>query len=142
MKYQVGQTAEFERTITDEDVRKFAEVTGDFNPLHMDDEYAKTTVFGQRIAHGMIGAGIISGGLATHLPGLGTTYLGQELTFKNPVYIGETLHVTLKIEEILPKKKFDLAKIRTTCVTSKGDVAIEGVATVMLPPQDKEGDNE
>ena len=132
-KFYVGQKYEFDKTISDEDVKKFAEVTGDFNPLHLDEEFAKTTMFGGRIAHGMIGAGIISGGLAMYLPGTGTTYLGQELSFKNPVRIGETIHVELEIMELIPKKKFDIAKIRTTCINSKGEIVIDGTATVIPP---------
>lgn len=132
-RFYVGQKYEFDKTISDEDVKKFAEVTGDFNPLHLDEEFAKTTMFGGRIAHGMIGAGIISGGLAMYLPGTGTTYLGQELSFKNPVRIGETIHVELEIMELIPKKKFDIAKIRTTCTNSKGEIVIDGTATVIPP---------
>lgn len=132
-RFYVGQKYEFDKNISDEDVKKFAEVTGDFNPLHLDEEFAKTTMFGGRIAHGMIGAGIISGGLAMYLPGTGTTYLGQELSFKNPVRIGETIHVELEIMELIPKKKFDIAKIRTTCTNSKGEIVIDGTATVIPP---------
>ena len=71
----VGDTYTLKKTITNDDVIMFAEVTGDENPLHLDDEYAKTTMFGERIAHGMISAGIISGAIGMHLPGPGTTYL-------------------------------------------------------------------
>lgn len=132
-EFYVGQSYEFEKTIQEEDVEKFAEVTGDYNPLHMDEEYARTTMFGGRIAHGMIGAGIISGGLAMYLPGIGTTYLGQEITFKNPVHIGETVHVKLEIIELIKKSKFDIAKIKTTCTNGEGMIVIDGVATVIPP---------
>lgn len=132
-KYSVGQYYEFDKLVSEEDVVKFAEVTNDFNPLHMDEEYAKTTIFKGRIAHGMIGAGVISGGLAMHLPGNGTTYLGQELSFKGPVRIGSTIHVRLEIIEIIEKSKFDIAKIKTTCKDDAGNVVIDGVATVILP---------
>lgn len=134
-KLFVGQKYTFEKTVGEEDVQKFAEVTGDYNPLHMDEEYAKSTMFGGRIAHGMIGAGIISGGLAMHLPGTGTTYLGQEISFKNPVRIGETLGVSLEVVEIIPKAKFDIAKIKTVCTNAEGQVVMDGVATV-IPPRD------
>lgn len=136
-RYYVGQMTEFEKVISDEDVQKFAEVTGDHNPLHLDEEFAKNTIFGGRIAHGMIGAGIISGGLAMHLPGTGTTYLGQDLSFKRPVRIGERVKVQLEIVEITPKKKFDIAKIATHCRNEAGEVVIEGTATVILPETDE-----
>lgn len=129
----VGQTCQFEKQVSDEDVKSFAKVTGDYNPIHMDDAYAAQTRFKGRIAHGMIGAGIISGGLSMHLPGEGTVYLGQELTFKNPVRIGETLTVHFEVIEIIPKKNFDIARIKTTCTNSQGEVVIDGVASVIPP---------
>ena len=94
-RLEAGQVCTFQKKVSDEDVRKFAEVTGDKNPLHLDDEFARTTMFKERIAHGMIGAGIISGGLAMHMPGLGTTYLEQDLKFMRPVRIGDVLTVEL-----------------------------------------------
>lgn len=129
-----GQTCQFEKQVSDEDVKSFAKVTGDYNPLHMDDAYAARTRFKGRIAHGMIGAGIISGGLSMHLPGEGTIYLGQELTFKNPLRIGETLTVHFEVTEIIPKKNFDIAKIKTICTNEAGEIVIDGTATVIPPP--------
>ncbi len=96
-KLEAGQVCTFQKQVSDEDVHKFAEVTGDKNPLHLDDAFARTTMFKERIAHGMIGAGIISGGLAMRLPGLGTTYLEQELKFQRPVKIGDILTVELSM---------------------------------------------
>ncbi len=133
-RLEAGQVCTFQKKVSDEDVRKFAEVTGDKNPLHLDDEFARTTMFKERIAHGMIGAGIISGGLAMHMPGIGTTYLEQDLKFMRPVRIGDVLTVELKVLEILPKTKFDIAKIRTTCTNERGEVVISGTATV-IPPE-------
>lgn len=130
----VGDKYTFSKQVTNEDVHKFAEVTGDHNPLHLDDEYAKTTMFGMRIAHGMIGAGIISGAIGMHLPGPGTTYLAQDLSFKKAVAIDDTVVVELEITEVIPKKSFSIAKISTVCKNQDGDVVIEGVATV-IPPQ-------
>lgn len=129
----VGDTFTLEKQVTNEDVISFAEVTGDKNPLHLDDAYAKTTMFGKRIAHGMIGAGVISGAIGMHLPGPGTTYLGQDLSFKKPVGIGDTLSVTITVEEIIPKKNFHIAKLKTVCANQNGDVVIEGMATVIPP---------
>lgn len=132
-RLEAGQVCTFQKKVSDEDVRKFAEVTGDKNPLHLDDGFASTTMFKDRIAHGMIGAGIISGGLAMHMPGLGTTYLEQDLKFMRPVRIGDVLTVELKVLEILPKTKFDIAKIRTTCMNEQGEIVISGTATVIPP---------
>ena len=132
-RLEAGQVCTFQKKVSDEDVRKFAEVTGDKNPLHLDDGFASTTMFKERIAHGMIGAGIISGGLAMHMPGLGTTYLDQDLKFMRPVRIGDVLTVELKVLEILPKTKFDIAKIRTTCMNEQGEIVISGTATVIPP---------
>ncbi len=134
---EVGQVCTFTKQISDEDVKQFAQVTGDRNPLHLDDEFAKTTMFGERIAHGMIGAGIISGGLAMHMPGIGTTYLGQEIKFQRPIKINDVLTVNMEVLEIIPKAKFDIAKISTTCMNQQGEVVISGTATV-IPPAEAE----
>ncbi len=130
---QTGDKYAFSKIVSDEDVIQFSNVTGDKNPLHLDDEYAKTTMFGRRIAHGMIGAGIISGAIGMHLPGPGTTYLGQDLNFKNPVNIGDMLTVYLEVTDIVPKKKFNIAKIKTVCMNQNNDIVIEGTATVIPP---------
>lgn len=133
---EIGQSYTFEKCITDQDVRQFAEVTGDKNPLHLDEEYAKTTMFKGRIAHGMIAAGIISGGIAMHLPGEGSVYLGQDLSFQKPVRINDTLTVTIEVIEILLKKSFAIAKLKTTCMNQHGEVVVEGVAKV-IPPKER-----
>lgn len=130
---KVGDTCTFSKTISNEDVFAFAEVTGDKNPLHLDDEYAKTTMFGERIAHGMISAGIISAAIAMKLPGEGTTYLEQSLKFKGPVKIGDCITAHLEITEIIEKTKFDIAVLKTTCTNQSGDVVIEGEAKVIPP---------
>ena len=93
----VGDTFTLKKTISNNDVFMFAEVTGDENPLHLDDEYAKKTMFGERIAHGMISAGIISGVIGMYLPGPGTTYLSQDLRFLKPVKIGDTVTVEVEV---------------------------------------------
>ena len=86
MKLTVGDTAEITRTIAESDIEAFAGVTGDRNPVHLDDEFAKNTRFGRRIAHGMLTASLISSVLANHLPGEGSVYLGQTLQFVAPVF--------------------------------------------------------
>lgn len=129
----VGDSYTLKKTITNNDVVMFAEVTGDENPLHLDDEYAKGTIFGQRIAHGMISAGIISGVIGMYLPGPGTTYLSQDIRFLKPVKIGDTVTVELEISEIEAKSKFDIAKIRTVCKNQNNEVVVDGTATVIPP---------
>lgn len=129
----IGQKFSLNKLVTNEDVLMFSEVTGDKNPLHLDDEYAKTTMFGERIAHGMISAGIISGAIGMHLPGQGTTYLSQDLAFKKPVKIGDTIQVNLEVSEVIHKSKFDIVIIKTTCLNNNGDVVVDGFAKVIPP---------
>ena len=88
---RIGDTASFTKQITDRDVFEFAFASGDFNPLHIDDEYAKRTVFGRRIAHGILTAGVISSVLGRELPGLGTIFLELCIRFVKPVYLGDTV---------------------------------------------------
>ncbi|MDO5713325.1 MAG: MaoC family dehydratase [Tissierellia bacterium] len=136
MKLKIGDHYSFQKKVTDEDVKMFAEVSGDKNPLHLDDEYAKTTMFGQRIAHGMIGAGFISAAIGMGLPGLGTTYLDQTLSFKKPVFIGEELTAKVEVADIVEKKKFSIATLKTTVTNEAGDIVIEGEAKV-IPPKEE-----
>lgn len=133
---EVGQKYTFTKMISDQDVRKFAEATGDFNPLHLDEEYAKTTMFKGRIAHGMISAGIISAGIGMHLPGEGTIYLGQNLTFHNPVRINDTLTITIEVIELEKKKRFTIAKLKTVCTNQNEEVVTDGIASV-IPPKEQ-----
>ncbi|MGN0783471.1 MAG: MaoC family dehydratase [Christensenellales bacterium] len=124
----VGQKASLTKTFTDEDVRKFAEVSLDVNPLHLDDEYAKTTIFGKRIAHGVLTCGLISAVLANKLPGQGTIYLGQEVRFSAPVYLGDTITAACTVTEKRDDKK--IIKLDTVCTNQDGKVVVSGVATV------------
>lgn len=132
----VGQKYTFSKQISDQDVRKFAEVTGDFNPLHLDEEYAKMTMFKGRIAHGMISAGIISAGIGMHLPGEGTIYLGQTLSFHKPVRIDDTLTITIEVIELAKKKNFTVAKLKTVCMNQNDEIVTEGIASV-IPPKEQ-----
>lgn len=125
----VGQTAEYSKMITDADVMMFAEVTGDFNPVHTDEEAAAKTRFGGRIAHGMLSAGLISAAIAGKLPGPGSIYLGQTLKFTAPVRLDDTVTTTLEVIELLSKNRVRLA---TTCRNQKGETVVEGEATVMV----------
>jgi len=124
----VGDKATFTKKVTEEDVVKFADVTGDTNPAHMDEEYAKTTMFKKRIAHGMISAGMISAVLGTKLPGPGAIYMSQTLKFKAPVNFGDELTAVAEIvEKIEEKKRF---KIKTYVENQDGKVVTEGEALI------------
>lgn len=127
---QVGQTATLSKTITDADILLYAAVSLDTNPIHLDDETARLSRFGGRIAHGMLSAGLISALLGTRLPGPGTIYLRQSLAFKAPVKIGQTVKAIVEITDLnVPRKS---ATLRTTCMV-KEDVVIEGEAYVLVP---------
>ncbi len=130
MDFQIGQYFEMDKQINSEDIEKFAEVSGDFNPLHMDNAYAKESIFGERIAHGMLSASYISTILGTKFPGNGTIYLQQNLKFKRPVHIGESLKIRVELTELLEKHK---AKLTTTIKNKKDEIIIEGEALVKLP---------
>ena len=126
----VGLKASFGKTITEADVVLFAAVTGDTNPMHLNAEYAKTTVFGERIAHGMLAAGLITKVLGTQLPGPGTIYMSQTLKFRAPVRIGETVTATVEVLALHPEKH--RATLRTVC-TVRGELVLEGEAFVSVP---------
>ena len=128
---KVGDSASFTKTVTETDVYNFAGVSGDFNPAHINEEEAKKGIFGKRIAHGMLSAGLISTVLGTRLPGPGTIYMGQELRFTKPVYFGDTITATVTVSELIPEK--NRAKLETVCTNQNGDVVITGFATVMPP---------
>lgn len=125
----VGMTEAYERVVTVGDIEAFAAVSGDHNPVHLDDAYAQTTPFKGRIAHGMLGASFISTVLASKLPGPGTVYLGQTLTFKRPVRPGDTLSARVTVTEVRREKKHVILK--TECFV--GDkLVIDGEATVLV----------
>jgi 3-hydroxybutyryl-CoA dehydratase len=126
----VGQSAELVRTVTEADIVAFAQVTGDTNPVHLDADYAATTSFGERIAHGMLSAGYISAVLGTSLPGPGAVYLSQSLAFKRPVKIGAEVTARVTVTAI------DEAKARVTLDTAclvGGKAVVGGEAVVMVP---------
>ncbi len=125
-----GDTASRTSAISDDMIRAFAELTGDTNPVHLDDGYAAGTQFGRRIAHGMIAAGMISATLANDLPGPGTLYLGQTLKFKQPVYPGDTITATVEVLTVRPDKP--IVTLGTVCTNQDGDVVLEGEAVVRV----------
>ena len=128
---KVGDKASLTKIITDEDVRQFAEITNDKNPIHLDEEAAAGSIFGQRIAHGMLVAGLFSGLIGMEVPGPGTIYLGQDLKFKAPVPIGTRVTATVEITKIREDKP--IATLRTVCVDESGKVVIDGEAVVRIP---------
>ena len=128
----VGMTDLYAKTVTDADITLFAGISGDTNPVHLDDEFAKSSRFGQRIAHGMLSASYISTVLGTRLPGPGCIYLGQQLRFMNPVKVGDTVTARVTVEELMTEKK--RARLSTRC--SVGDtLVIDGEALVYVPPR-------
>jgi 3-hydroxybutyryl-CoA dehydratase len=127
---KVGQEASMSKTVTEADIAAFAEVSGDKNPVHLDAAYAATTMFKERIAHGMLSAGYISAVFGMHLPGPGSIYISQTLNFKAPVKIGDTVTTTVKIIEIIPEKK--RARFETVCAVG-GKPVLAGEATLMIP---------
>lgn len=130
----VGQRASYTRTITERDVRMFATVSGDVNPVHLDEEFAKGTQFKTRIAHGMFTAGLISAAIAMEMPGPGSIYLGQNLRFERPVRIGDTITIELTITEKTEGKNF--VQIETIGRNQDGKTVVSGSANIM-PPKEK-----
>ena len=124
----VGQSASMAKTVTEADIILFSGVSTDVNPVHLNEEWAKTTMFKGRIAHGMLSAGFISAVLANKLPGPGTVYLGQSLKFKAPVRPGETVKTVVTVKEVVVEKK--RAVLTTNCYVGE-TLVIEGEATVM-----------
>lgn len=130
MKIQVGDTAEFSKTMTDGDVRTFADLTGDHNPVHLDEEFARQSRFGRRVAHGMLTASLISSVLANKLPGEGTVYLSQSLQFVAPVYLDDTVTARVRVTKIREDKP--IATLETLCVNQRGETLVKGEAVVLV----------
>ena len=132
---KVGDTAEFAKTITETDIYLYAGITGDFNPAHVNEVYAKNTFFKTRIAHGMLTAGLISAIIANQLPGPGTVYLKQDLSFLAPVHIGDTITGRVEIMELIPEK--NRVRLKTTCSNQDGVIVISGEGLVSPPKAPK-----
>lgn len=125
---KVGDAAEYSRTILQEDVIAFAKVSGDFNPVHVDEEFAKKSLFGQPIAHGFLVGSMFSSLLGTRLPGANTIYLGQDMKFTAPVKFGDV--ITARVEVLEKKEKGKILIMKTTCTNQEGVVVIDGQAIV------------
>ena len=130
MKLNIGDTAEITRTIEQSDVQAFADVTGDHNPIHVDESFAQTTRFGKRIAHGMLTASLISSVLANHLPGEGSIYLGQTLQFVAPVFPGDEITARVTVTEV--REGRGIVKLETICTNQRKETVIRGEATVLV----------
>ena len=126
----LGQTAEYEKQVTDEDVRKFADISGDYNPIHLDDEFAKDSMFGARIAHGILTASHISAVIGYIFPGPGWIYLGQSLQFRAPVKIGDTVHTAVEVTDTVAEK--NIVELSTVCKVGD-NVVLKGTATIKSP---------
>lgn len=129
----VGQSASLTRTVTADDVKIFAASSHDTNPAHLDPEYAAGTQFKEVIMHGMFSAGMISAAIGTRLPGLGTIYLGQDLQFRRPVHIGDTLTATITVLEKNDAKKW--VTLETIVTNQNGDKVVVGKANVLAPAE-------
>jgi 3-hydroxybutyryl-CoA dehydratase len=127
----LGERATRKRTITEDDVLLFAQVSGDHNPIHLDEEYAAASFFGRRIVHGSLVASLISAVLGNDLPGHGSIYLGQTLKFVAPVHIGDT--ITVSVETIAVREEKRLVTLHTECVNQDGKSVLVGEATIKYP---------
>ncbi|WP_232698716.1 MaoC family dehydratase [Brevibacillus daliensis] len=130
-----GQTASFSRTITETDFVMFAGLSGDYNPVHVDQEYARETRFGQRISHGLLTASLLSRLLGMHLPGIGSVYKDQTLQFKAPVFIGDTITATATVQDFNEER--GIITLLTECTNQHGKIVLTGTATMLVP---KEGE--
>ena len=127
---EIGMTRSLRKIVTDRDIEMFAEVSTDRNPVHLDDDYAHDTIFGGRIAHGMLTAGLVSAVIGEQLPGHGTVYLGQSLKFLAPVRPGDMVLAEVEVTEIDHSKR--RVKMETRCIVNDKKV-LAGEATVLAP---------
>ena len=129
----VGDTATYTRLITNQEVKAFAAISGDHNPLHLDPEYAATTAFGECIAHGMLTGALISAAIAMQLPGPGSVYLSQNIQFRAPVFLGDTLTVTLEVTGKHGKRPW--VTLGCTVESQAGKAVAKGEAQVAAPTE-------
>ena len=127
---RLGDTAEFSKTFSEADIYLYAGISGDFNPAHIDETYARNTFFKTRIAHGMLSAGLISAVIGTQLPGPGSIYMQQTLSFLAPVHMGDTITAHVEVVEKMDRKK---VRLKTTCINQNAVMVLEGEALVSPP---------
>lgn len=132
MQYKKGQKERFTKTITESDVSLFAGITGDFNPAHINAEWAKESIFGERIVHGILVTGLISAVIGMKLPGPGAIYMEQDTKFLRPVKLQDTVTAEVELEEILNKEK-RILRLATRGYNQKGELVLEGYAVVKAP---------
>jgi 3-hydroxybutyryl-CoA dehydratase len=126
---QVGESASFTKTISESDVYLFAGITGDFNPVHVDQAAAEASPFKQRIAHGILTAGLISTVQGMQLPGPGAIYVSQSLKFRKPVFFGDTITATVEVAELVRER--NRVRLSTRCTNQRGEVVAEGESILM-----------
>ena len=131
IRYSLGQSAELSRTFGHNEVTSFAELSGDTNPIHLNEEYANGTPFGARIVHGMLVASLFSTLFGIVLPGEGVLYLGQTLKFRAPVYLNDTINARIEITHLREDKP--IATFRCECTNQAGEIVVEGEAVLKLP---------
>ena len=131
---EVGDKGTYTKTITDRDVFRFADACGDYNPLHIDDRYSRNSIFGRRVAHGILTAGIISTVLSSEVPGLGTIFVQLEIKFLKPVYINDTITATAMVQEIINPSR---VRMLVACVNQHGEDVAIGNAIVVPPKETK-----
>ncbi|MGL6065041.1 MAG: MaoC family dehydratase [Fusobacteriaceae bacterium] len=129
LELKIGMSDSITKTITPRDVDLFAEISMDRNPVHLDEEYASKTMFKKRIAHGILVTGLISAVLGTRLPGEGAIYMGQEIKFMAPVFLGDTITAKVEVIELISEK--NRVVVSTTCTNQDGKVVISGKATLL-----------
>jgi 3-hydroxybutyryl-CoA dehydratase len=129
--HKAGDFAELKKVITEEDIYLFAGITGDRNPLHTSHDYASKTRFGERIAHGMLTAGLISAALGMRLPGPGSVSLSQNLEFLAPVKVGDEITARVEVTEVISEKRL---RMRTQCFNQRSELVLDGEAVVAPPP--------
>ena len=127
---KMGQSAEVVHTVTENDIQTFGDLSGDYNPLHFNEEWAKGTMFGGRIAHGLLTAAFVSTAIGMHLPGPGTIYMSQSMKFLGPVRIGDTVTARVEIVNLNDEKR--RVTLRTVCTNQDGQIVLDGEALVTL----------
>jgi len=129
--FKVGDSAQMSKVVSEEDILLFAKVTGDHNPVHTSREFAEKTRFGERIAHGVLAAGLISAVFGMKLPGPGCLYLSQTLNFRGPVKIGDEITARVEVTEVISEKRL---RFKTECFNQRSEVVLEGEA-IIVPPR-------